>query len=649
MNLALLDPFRRQLPDRIDSTLILPTNFHPLANEALNEHQDELEQDQDEYGEDTKNKKTKKSKSKPKPKPKSKSRKGSETISAPNKFEECLSLSYNRRGLYLASCYKSGAVAVYDFTARTLVALYHIPLSHNSGIDRMSWSRRSRRILCASTSSCDIYILQNHREHAKRNWPPVNPAFIKNEKDLFDSPSAQEVSDIATATQSLRSLALQSYTELILPSQNDNDILVNFPAQSEPPKEFIWKNCGSSVEMACNTNEQIQITLPLPVGEGGVMLHPIDSCLGLAVTQDGSLLLFCIPFDKSQGTYLNYSMMFPLSASPPFKESSNISSSESFDKEKNEPDYIILCASYNKKGNIIFAGTDCGHLLIFDLTFSENNSTRIITPSNPSNVVEISPKSSITHIKMSRNGQCLLLNSNDGTLRLHDISSLLNAKCDRKNNVTPQMTFQDPMSKNQWISPCFSGDGEFVIAGVNTTPNMIGQTYTVYIFNSLSGALCDQLKGPQGVTLNSIACHPTRYFVSVSTSDGVLDVWGPRMDWTAFAPDFQAMTDNVEYIEMEDEFDTVVDNEDEDFVHDKNELETRQQKYLLDREEEIDVNVVTVEKVPMFDSDSEDEENVFWFGTKALNLIRLQADNTNSSEPSSHKKKKMPRHEYWDN
>ena len=29
MNLTLLDPFRRQIPDRIDSTLSLPRRYHP--------------------------------------------------------------------------------------------------------------------------------------------------------------------------------------------------------------------------------------------------------------------------------------------------------------------------------------------------------------------------------------------------------------------------------------------------------------------------------------------------------------------------------------------------------------------------------------------------------------------------------------------
>jgi hypothetical protein len=44
----------------------------------------------------------------------------------------------------------------------------------------------------------------------------------------------------------------------------------------------------------------------------------------------------------------------------------------------------------------------------------------------------------------------------------------------------------------------------------------------------------------------------------VATSDGLVDVWGPRINWTAFAPDFQALPRNVEYVEREDEFDQVV-------------------------------------------------------------------------------------------
>lgn len=49
----------------------------------------------------------------------------------------------------------------------------------------------------------------------------------------------------------------------------------------------------------------------------------------------------------------------------------------------------------------------------------------------------------------------------------------------------------------------------------------------------------------------------------MATSDGLVDVWGPRINWTAFAPDFQALPRNIEYVEREDEFDhvVVVDND----------------------------------------------------------------------------------------
>lgn len=116
----------------------------------------------------------------------------------------------------------------------------------------------------------------------------------------------------------------------------------------------------------------------------------------------------------------------------------------------------------------------------------------------------------------------------------------------------------------------------------------------------------DQLTGPQ-ISLYSLSWHPTRSFIAVGTSDGLVDIWGPRMDWTAFAPDFQALQKNVEYVEKEDEFDVIVDDVDE--------LEKR--KKLSNKLEERElVDVTTIDAIPAFDSDSECEENVFYFTSK---------------------------------
>ncbi len=119
--------------------------------------------------------------------------------------------------------------------------------------------------------------------------------------------------------------------------------------------------------------------------------------------------------------------------------------------------------------------------------------------------------------------------------------------------------------------------------------------------------LLDQLTGPR-VSLHSLSWHPTRSFIAVGTSDGLTDIWGPRLDWTAFAPDFQALQKNVEYVEKEDEFDVIVD-EDHDACTKRKELSNQLE------EQEI-VDIVTIDPIPAFDSDSECEEETFSFATK---------------------------------
>ena len=110
----------------------------------------------------------------------------------------------------------------------------------------------------------------------------------------------------------------------------------------------------------------------------------------------------------------------------------------------------------------------------------------------------------------------------------------------------------------------------------------------------------------------SLAWHPARSFLAVATSDGLIDVWGPRINWTAFAPDFQALPMNVEYIEQEDEFDVDADG-----------------RYLATFGEGADegdhenatVDVTNIEKVPVFESDSESEEDVFHYELRLVNLL----------------------------
>jgi hypothetical protein len=111
------------------------------------------------------------------------------------------------------------------------------------------------------------------------------------------------------------------------------------------------------------------------------------------------------------------------------------------------------------------------------------------------------------------------------------------------------------------------------------------------------------------------------YFPITCYKKGLVDIWGPRIDWTAFAPDFQALPSNVEYVEQEDEFDVVIDG-DGSVVHSDSTKEHEDEG-----EEALDV--VTVERIPAFESDSEDD--VFYFLT-TVNCLLNKREKRNESQ-----------------
>ncbi|KAL3309806.1 hypothetical protein Ciccas_011642, partial [Cichlidogyrus casuarinus] len=101
-------------------------------------------------------------------------------------------------------------------------------------------------------------------------------------------------------------------------------------------------------------------------------------------------------------------------------------------------------------------------------------------------------------------------------------------------------------------------------------------------------------------TLLDVVWHPLRpIIVSLSNTPNKeqVSIWAqPQVqNWSAFAPDFKELDENVEYEERESEFDM----EDEDKkVEDSNEKQ----------EEDVDVDIETVEPVPTLLSSDEEQE-----------------------------------------
>ncbi|BFG31285.1 hypothetical protein CerSpe_175590 [Prunus speciosa] len=267
------------------------------------------------------------------------------------------------------------------------------------------------------------------------------------------------------------------------------------------------------------------------------------------------------------------------------------------------PPFSPTAACFNKYGDLVYAGNSKGEILLIDY---KSVQVRAMVP--------VSGGSVIKNIVFSRNGQYLLTNSNDRTIRIYE--NLLPSKDGLKAlgdlNVTHDgiddsveklkavgskcltlfREFQDAITKMHWKAPCFSGDGEWVIGGSASKGE-----HKIYIWDR-AGHLVKILEGPKEALID-LVWHPVHPIVVSVSLTGLVYIWAKDYteNWSAFAPDFKELEENEEYVEREDEFDLIP--------------ETEKVKE-SDVNEDDEVDIVTVEKDSAFsDSDMSQEELCF--------------------------------------
>ncbi|ORX62772.1 WD40 repeat-like protein, partial [Hesseltinella vesiculosa] len=238
-----------------------------------------------------------------------------------------------------------------------------------------------------------------------------------------------------------------------------------------------------------------------------------------------------------------------------------------------EANAYVTSLSWNKPGTRLYLGTSKGHLNIVDLAADKVVYSTKIT-STP-----------IKGIQWSHDGRHIIVNANDRTLRLYHVA---------QPEAVPELQnkFQDLVNRVQWNRACFSADGEFVCAGSGHKAE-----HNVYIWDKKMGNLVKILEGPNE-PLDDVTWHPEQPMIATVSSYGNVYLWTTKTEenWSAFAPDFTELEENLEYDEQEDEFDVGP--------------ETDSKRNHEDDENEA-VDVVTCEKIKFLDSDSEDEDHLF--------------------------------------
>ncbi|KAK4032632.1 SWD1-like protein [Parachaetomium inaequale] len=231
---------------------------------------------------------------------------------------------------------------------------------------------------------------------------------------------------------------------------------------------------------------------------------------------------------------------------------------------KEDAKHMTTAIVYTAAGDHLLAGTTKGRLNIIDaktreIIYSEKIASGIITT-----------------LRLTESGKELLVNAQDRIIRTFIVPNLSAADLDPDTIQIPlEHKFQDVVNRLSWNHVAFSATGEYVAASTYNN-------HELYIWERGHGSLVRMLEGPkeeQGV----IEWHPHRALLAAcGLETGRINIWSVTSPqrWSALAPDFAEVEENVEYIEKEDEFD----------IHPQEEIQKRR----LDQEDEA-VDVLTVE------------------------------------------------------
>ncbi|KAI9876167.1 MAG: chromatin binding protein [Pleopsidium flavum] len=276
--------------------------------------------------------------------------------------------------------------------------------------------------------------------------------------------------------------------------------------------------------------------------------------------------LFVASLFEDQPMLVDISSMIPVKSTlPSAPKRPHIEGEELNEKQLAQDAKQSTCVTiFTALGNHIIGGTSKGWLNIIETESCETiHSTRLCN-------------GVVIFLRLNASGRDMVVNSSDRVIRTIPMPDLSQVDLDIDNiKIEVEHKFQDVVNRLSWNHVAFSSTGEYVTASTY-------MNHDIYVWERSHGSLVKILEGPKE-ELGVVEWHPHRPLVAAcGLESGRVYVWSiiTPQRWSALAPDFAEVEENVEYIEREDEFD----------IHPIEEIQKRR----LDLEDE-DVDVLTIE------------------------------------------------------
>lgn len=279
-------------------------------------------------------------------------------------------------------------------------------------------------------------------------------------------------------------------------------------------------------------------------------------------------LLFVAALFDDQPVLVDVSSQIPVKRALPSAPKRTVQTAETNEKKiAQDAKQTSTVTIFTPSGDYILAGTNRGWLNVID-----SGNQQVMYSMHLGNTL-------IILIRMTASGRDIVINCSDRVIRTIHLPELLRGKTDfGSTRFEIEHKFQDLVNRLSWNHVSFSSTGEYVTASTY-------MNHDIYVWERRLGSLVKILEGPKE-ELSVVEWHPHRPFVAaVGVDSGRVYVWSilTPQRWSALAPDFVEVEENVEYVEREDEFDIQP-------------LEALHQRRLDAEDEEVDVLTVEPSK-----------------------------------------------------